>query len=52
VPDHADLGEREPDEHADGEQRDQRLRVAAGRRQQRGGQHGQGDDAVAVHLAV
>ena len=52
VPDHAQLGKGESYEDPDGEQRDQRLGVALGGDQQGGGQDGEDDDAVAVHLAV
>ena len=52
VPDHAGLGQRETDEDADGEQRDQRLGVAvSGDQQQRGG-HRQHPHPVAVHLPL
>ncbi len=52
VADHADLADGEADEDADGEERYERVGVSAGEDQEGGGDRGQGQDSVAVHLAV
>ena len=49
---HPGLGQREPDEHPDGEQRNQRLGVARTTMSSSAAAIGQHDDAVAVHLPV
>jgi hypothetical protein len=49
VPDQAGLADAEADEDADGEERDQLLRVGFDGDEQDGGQQGQGHDAVPVH---
>ncbi|MGW4790986.1 hypothetical protein ACWEPC_01040 [Nonomuraea sp. NPDC004297] len=52
VPDHADLGEGEADEHADGEDRHQRLGVPLGHQEQDQREDGEHRDAVTVDLPV
>jgi hypothetical protein len=52
VHDQAGLRKREADEHADGEERDQGVGVAADGDEQSSGHDGQSPDAVAEHEAV
>ena len=52
VPDHAGLGQREPDEHADREHRDQRLGVPLATTSRIAATTASTTDAVPVHLPV
>ncbi len=52
VPDHPGLADREVDEHADGVERDQEVRLALEQHDQGGGDRGQDDDPVAEREAV
>jgi hypothetical protein len=52
VPDHPDLAQEEPDEHADREQRHEQVDLAPAEQQQPSREDGQHADAVTVHEPV